>query len=79
MSDAWLIFVANLGLGACVLLVLKPLNDVRKDLAVLNAKLYKDFVTYERLNERFAERDEARAQERPARSHRRANSKRQIA
>jgi len=79
ISEAWLIFAANAVLGICVLLVLKPLNEVRMDLKALNNRLYKEFVTYERLNERFEERDEARAKERKISSRRRSNVKRQIA
>lgn len=45
------IAIANGFAGVAVLLVIKPLNDVRREVAKLNVTLYKDFVTYERLQE----------------------------
>lgn len=70
------IAIAQVAGAIAMLLVLKPISDLKKTIVILETKLYREFVTYERLNERFEERDIARDNQnqiRPSRPSRRKN------
>ncbi len=76
------IAVAQVAGGIAMLLVLKPIADLKRELFSLRTSLYEEFVTYERLNEKFADRDEARDRQnkvRTARASRRQNITRKSA
>lgn len=70
LSPSDWIAIAQVAGAIAMLLVLKPISDLKKTLVGLETKLYREFVTYERLNERFSERDRERGEENQVRSSR---------